>query len=550
MLTLDYTNCLADRVGSHGLDPDLMALGGDAAHAISANTARLANTRGKGWERWRDLPFDPMRGEHVRAIKAIVDQRKGKFDNLVVLGIGGSALGNIALQAALNSPLYNLLPSSGGTGVPPVQSLAGGTGVPPVSASAGGTGVPPVHSAPGGTGVPPVHSRPGPRLFVIDNVDPAYFSSILDFCNAQPGGLKSTLFNVISKSGETAETAAQFMIIRDKLKHALGAAYADNIVAITDPKKGTMRTICDAEKYATLPVPDGVGGRFSVLSPVGLFSAAMCGIDIEALLNGAADMDRRCSSTDIRDNPAAVLAYLLVELGTTKGKPNHVLMPYANQLYLLADWYRQLWAESLGKQFDKNRDEVFAGFTPIKALGATDQHSQIQLYREGPNDKVIGFVEVESFSSPSSSSGGTGVPPVRSPSGGTGVPPVQSSRTQPFDVQIPAGLGVDATKYLEGRSLATLLTAEKRATEYACVESQRPNFTLRFPRVDAYHVGQFIQLWQVATAYAGLMLNIDAYDQPAVELGKQATFGLMGRKGFEEHRRAVESMFAKGRRTV
>jgi glucose-6-phosphate isomerase len=511
MLTLDYTNCLADRVGSHGLDPDRLALGGDAAQAITANTARLANSRGKGWERWRDLPFDPLRAEHLRAIKTIVDQRKGRFDNLVVLGIGGSALGNIALQSALNSPTYNLLPSTD----------ARGAGVPPASSASS--------------------FRPGPRLFVIDNVDPNYFSSILDFCQSQPGtsggGLKSTLFNVISKSGETAETAAQFMIIRDKLKHALGPAYADNIVAITDPAKGTMRKICDAEKYATLPVPDGVGGRFSVLSPVGLFSAAMCGIDIESLLNGAADMDRRCSSTDIRDNPAAVLAYLLVELGTSTGKPNHVLMPYANQLYLLADWYRQLWAESLGKQYDKNRDEVFAGFTPIKALGATDQHSQIQLYREGPNDKVIGFVEVESFSSPT-------------PSRGAGVPPASPASLSSFDVPIPAGLGVDATKYLEGRSLATLLTAEKRATEYACVESQRPNYTLRFPRVDAYHVGQFIQLWQVATAYAGLMLNIDAYDQPAVELGKQATFGLMGRKGYEDHRKAVESMFAKGRRTV
>ena len=495
MLTLDYTNCLADRVGSHGLDPDRLATGGDAAQAITANTARLAGTRGRGWERWRDLPFDPMRGEHVRAVKAIAEQRRGRFDNLVVLGIGGSALGNIALQAALNSPTYNLLGSS---------------------------------------------ARPGPRLFVIDNVDPAYFSSILDFCESASGGggLKKTLFNVISKSGETAETAAQFMIIRDKLKHALGSVYAEHIVAITDPGKGTMRSICDAEKYATLPVPDGVGGRFSVLSPVGLFSAAMCGIDIESLLNGAADMDRRCSSTDIRDNPAAVLAYLLVELGTTKGKPNHVLMPYANQLYLLADWYRQLWAESLGKQFDKNRDEVFAGFTPIKALGTTDQHSQVQLYREGPNDKVIGFVEVEAFSALGGPAPGGS--PLRGGSAGSPA----------FDIPLPGGLNVDATRYLEGSTLTRLLTAEKRATEYACVESQRPNYTLRFPRVDAYHVGQFIQLWQVATAYAGLMLNIDAYDQPAVELGKQATFGLMGRKGYEAHRKAVEGMFAKDRRTV
>lgn len=476
MLTLDFSNCLEDRVGQHGLDEARIAKGSDADLAIAALTAKLAKSRGTGWERWRELPFEPVRSRHVGDAKKIVEacgggKPNGKFESMLVLGIGGSALGNIALHSALNSPTYNFLPPS---------------------------------------------TRPGPRLFVVDNVDPVLFASVLDACEAQPGGLSRTLVNVVSKSGETAETAAQFMILRDRLKKALGDSYANNIVAITDPAKGTMRQICDAEKYATLPVPDGVGGRFSVLSPVGLFSAAMCGIDIDALLNGAADMDRRCSTQNLVDNPAAMLAFLLVELGTRKGKTNHVLMPYSNQLYSIADWYRQLWAESLGKQHDKQGDEAFTGFTPIKALGATDQHSQIQLYREGPNDKVIGLMEVERFSR---------------------------------DVQIPSGLGIDATKYLEGSTLQTLLNAEKRATEFALLESQRPNYTLRFPQIDAYHVGQFIQLWQVATAYAGLLLNIDAYDQPAVELGKQATFGLMGRKGYEHFKAEVDSTL-KASRTV
>ena len=249
-------------------------------------------------------------------------------------------------------------------------------------------------------------------------------------------------------------------------------------------------------------VPDGVGGRFSVLSPVGLFSAAMCGIDIDALLDGAAAMDARCSREQLLKNPAAMLALLLVELGQSKGKTNHVLMPYSNALYLLADWYRQLWAESLGKERNTQGEQVFAGFTPIKALGATDQHSQIQLYREGPHDKVIGLVAVDDF--------------------GT-------------DVAIPTGLGVEALSYLEGKSMASLLNAERKATEYALVESMRPNYTITFPKIDAYHVGEFVMLWQVATAYAGLLIGVDAYDQPAVELGKQATFGLMGRKGYGEH---------------
>ncbi len=460
MLTLQFANCLSDRVGEHGIDPAKLDPGAPAARAIASHTRTLAERRGKGWERWRVLADDPMRSEHVGAIRKIVQEARGKYDNLVVLGIGGSALGNIALQAALNPPTHNLLPAA---------------------------------------------RRRGPRLFVIDNVDPTAFAAVMDVCS-QDGGLARTMFNVVSKSGETAETAAQFMIVREMLRGALGDHHARHVVAITDPAKGTMRQICEREGYVMLPVPDGVGGRFSVLSPVGLFSAAMCGINIEAMLDGAKAMDARCSDERLNANPAAMLATLLVELGTNLGKPNHVLMPYSNSLYLLADWYRQLWAESLGKEKDLGGRQVFAGFTPIKALGATDQHSQVQLYREGPNDKVLGLVEVESFDR---------------------------------EVEIPGGLGVDAIGYLEGKTLGGLLNAERRATEYALVASQRPNYTITFPKIDETHVGEFVMLWEVATAYAGLLLNIDAYDQPAVELGKQATFGLMGRNGYERFQSQV-----------
>ncbi|MFG0260711.1 MAG: glucose-6-phosphate isomerase [Phycisphaerales bacterium JB041] len=467
MLTLDYANCLSPRVGDHGLDPDRLSAGSEFAEAAAHLTDRLAKSRGTGWEKWRDLAKGPTREAHVKAVREIAGKCEGRFDNLVVLGIGGSALGNIALQSALHPATYNLQPNE---------------------------------------------TRGTPRVFVVDNVDPAYFQSVIDTCRTL-GGLERTLFNVVSKSGETAETASQFMTIRALLKDVLGSTFKDNIVAITDPSKGTMRQICDTDGYATLPVPEGVGGRFSVLSPVGLFSAAMAGIDIDALLDGADAMDKRCSSPDLSQNPAAMLATLLVDLGLRKGKTNHVLMPYCNGLYLLADWFRQLWAESLGKRESLDGETVYAGFTPIKALGTTDQHSQVQLYREGPNDKVFGLIKVEDFGEQ--------------------------------DFNIPTGLGVDAIKYLEGKSMAGLLNAELRATEYALVESLRPNFTLTFPRVDAHHVGEFIMLWEIVTAYAGLMLNIDAYDQPAVETGKQATFGLMGREGYGEWKTKVDEALAE-----
>ncbi len=464
MLSMHYANCLSDRVGEHGLDAASVGAGSDAAKRAAEMTRSLDSTRGKDWERWRMLPFDPMRQEHVGAIRPLVERLRPGCENLVVLGIGGSALGNIALQSALNPTTYNLMPNG---------------------------------------------ARPGPRLFVVDNVDPAHLGAVMALVKQSDPKFERTVFNVISKSGETAETAAQFMLVRHTLIEALGKdKHAARIVAITDPAKGTMRKICDANGYVTLPVPDGVGGRFSVLSPVGLFSAAMCGIDIDALLDGAAAMDERCRNADFLMNPAAILATLLIRLGREKGKVAHVMMPYSNQLYLLADWYRQLWAESLGKRVDKQGKEVFAGFTPIKALGTTDQHSQVQLYREGPNDKVFVLVDVQEFGRD--------------------------------DVQIPRGLGVEAVEYLEGATFGKLLNAEKRATEYALVESKRPNLTITFPKLDAAHVGQFIALWEIATSYSGLMLNIDAYDQPAVETGKVATFGLMGRKGYEEWKAKVD----------
>ncbi len=460
-LQLRYANCLTSRVGNtHGITPDDLQ---NASTQIKTLTKQLAQMRASGEIRWRDLPFNPMRDEHITGIKTAAERVHDHCSapgldgvkHLIVLGIGGSALGNIALQAALKPWTHNMRSEE---------------------------------------------SRRGPALYVLDNVDPQFVSRAMKHIEEFDPGLKHTVLNVVSKSGETAETASQFMIFQNWLKQHLGDDYANHVVAITDPKQGTMRSIVDREGFAALPVPDGVGGRFSVLSPVGLFSASMCGIDIDELLDGAAAMDERCQSEDITKNPAAMLAYLLITF-TKRGKPNHVLMPYANALYSLADWYRQLWAESLGKKVDLQGNEIYAGATPIKALGTTDQHSQVQLYREGPNDKVIGFMEVSNFG---------------------------------YDITIPSGVNVDNLQYLEGKKMSELLTAEKRATEFALAESMRPNFTITFPEISAHTVGQFIQLWQVATAYAGLMLNINAYDQPAVETGKLATFGLMGRKGYED----------------
>ncbi len=430
----------------------------NAAPAIEAAYAAVMDQIRAGKLGYAKLP---TRRDYRDQVMELAERyRSNKPSDLVVLGIGGSALGNIALHTALNKNTYNYVGN---------------------------------------------RTTGRVRLWVLDNVDPSLVGETLKFITRR---IKTTVFNIISKSGETAETASQFMLVRDLLEYRGGPDYAKRVVVTTDSEKGMMHDIAKTEGYAMLPIPDDVGGRFSVLSPVGLFSAAMTGIDIDALLDGAAAMKRHIESTEWRHNPACILAAIKYICFTAKGKPIHVMMPYSNHLYPLADWYRQLWAESLGKRFDRDGREVMVGPTPIKALGATDQHSQIQLYREGPNDKLVVFLEV---------------------------------RKHPKDIRMPNDFeNVPGLSYLRKARISQLLTAEKRATEYALADSDRPSVTIKFDMITPKTVGQFIYLYEFTTSLMGELLNINAYDQPAVELGKKATFALMGREGYEDFARKIQ----------
>jgi len=447
-IKLYYKNVTSDVIGSQqGItDTQFKAL----AEKTSPLIQQLKQQRKAGQIPYRDLPFNDQIATQV---KQLADELKDNCENLVVLGIGGSALGNIALQTALNPYMYNLDESQ----------------------------------------------RKGPRLFVFDNVDPAQLTSFLEWLSTR---LDRTIINVISKSGRTAETASQFLIIRKLLLDKLGpAGFRKQMVATTDPKQGTLRKIAAEADLRCLEVPDGFGGRFSVLSAIGLFRAAMCGIDIDSLLQGARDMDACVSDEDFCANPAAINAAINYHF-YNQGKKNSVMMPYSYALKDLADWFRQLWAESLGKAKDLTGNEVHVGPTPIKALGTTDQHSQVQLYREGPNDKLFTFLEVNNFDK---------------------------------DLKIgPAPDVAPELGFLAGADLSTLLNCEKKATEYALLKNQRPCLTVLFDSVNAYNVGQFIYLYEVTTSFAGALFGINPYDQPAVELGKDATFALMGRDGFED----------------
>jgi glucose-6-phosphate isomerase len=447
-IRLYWKNATAAAVGDqHGIaEGDLKQL----APRIKTITRHFHDERKAGRLNYRNLPYDD---DITDAIHREVEHFRDRCEILVILGIGGGALGSVALQNALNPYTYNLMSD---------------------------------------------RTRPGPQVFVVDNVDPDQVKSLLELVAAKA---KKTVINVISKNGETVETAAQFFLFRDLLQSKLGKKFNENVIATTDPDTGVLRQLAKQEGYRTLDVPAGVVGRFGILSAVGLFGAALTGIDIDAIHAGAREMDKRVKEGDLLTNPAAMIAaihYLLL----AKGKSISVLMPYSTALASFGDWLGQLMAESLGKRDSKAKKGVYAGITPISARGTTDQHSQIQLYREGPFDKLITLVEVERFGS---------------------------------KLAISAGMkDIPNLGHLVGSNLQTLINSEKLATEYALLESHRPTMTLLLPQISPEVVGQFIYLYETAVSYLAALLEVDAYSTPAVQLGKEGASALMGDKAYAD----------------
>lgn len=442
-ITFDFGNMFADRVGSHGLAADAVA--SSASVLPQVHKALLEKRPAMAW---RDLPYQPA--AVLDKIKAAGEEIRGSFDTLVILGIGGSALGSKALLSACAGPYYQLLRGT----------------------------------------------QKGCRVLVEDNVDPDRMNSLLDAVD-----LERTAFHVISKSGNTVETMSQFIIVLELLHRRLGADWQKHLYITTDKSSGILKRLADANGWDTFTVPEGVGGRFSVFCPVGLLTAAAAGLDIDALLAGCAEMDKACSRPELADNPAYMYA-LLYTMAMAQGVNISVVMPYVDALAPTAEWYCQLWAESLGKRQDLAGRTVHAGQTPVRALGVTDQHSQIQLYTEGPFDKIISFLGVREF---------------------------HSSLTIPA-----APLDMPELAYLYGHSLNELIEAERRATVYAVTRAGKMNNSIILDKLDEFSFGGLLYFFEVATAAAGELLQIDAFDQPGVEEGKKATFALMGRAGYEE----------------
>lgn len=459
-LMFDFTNLTDGAVGEHGIPDRLIDSLSERTRTIHEN---LQNRRTIGMLPFRDLPY-----EDVNDIISYADRTQEKYENFINVGIGGSALGAQALVMALCHPYHNLLKKRKSNGM---------------------------------------------RMFFADNIDPDFLTGMFDL--TEP---KKTLFNIITKSGSTAETMSTFLLAKSFLEKNIGSAWREHVVITTDREKGDLRKIAAQEQITSFVVPDGVGGRFSVLTPVGLLPAACAGIDIRELLYGAMTMDRRLESAKIMDNPVYLYSMYQYLLDRESGKKISVMMPYSSGLYGLADWYRQLWAESLGKRFDLDGHEVHVGPTPVKALGVTDQHSQVQLYVEGPFDKVFTILAVESF-----------------------------RNNLPIE---PAYRGMSSLDYLAGRSMAELMEAERLGTVYALTKNMRPNMTITFPEVTPRTVGEFLYAFEVAIVFSGGLYNIDPLDQPGVEAGKIAAFALMGRPGYEDGASEIKSGLSVNKKYV
>ncbi len=453
-LRFDFNNMMSEYVGKEqGITKAQLKANSELCKKAFET---VQENRGKGMMGWSELPYnqDQVVADILETAKAV--RKSCKY--FVVLGIGGSALGPIAVFQALKHLHYNDLKDK---------------------------------------------ARKGPKFYVEDNVDPERMLALFDVIEPE-----KTIFNVITKRGSTSETMSQYLIIWDMLKQKFGERAKDHVIATTSMQSGNLIKIAKKEGLKTFYIPDGVGGRFSELCPVGLLPAAVLGIDIKKMLKGAAYIDKLCNKPDYTKNPAMAFA-ILQYLAFNQGKNVSVMMPYADSLKYMADWYCQLWAESLGKAVKKDGSPAFVGQTPVKSLGVTDQHSQVQLYTEGPFDKVVTFIAVDGYRG---------------------------------SVTIPDGCEeFPNVNFLCGHTLNELIDTERRATEYALTKKQRLNNTIYLPEVNEFTLGEFMFMLELATAYIGEMFGIDTYDQPGVEEGKNATYAMFGRVGYEEKRKELES---------
>jgi glucose-6-phosphate isomerase len=417
----DIEGCLAETIGEAGLEAD------ELEAALARGEPALERLRDRHNEGSLPLLLLPARRDDLAELGALAGEFRRRFDHVLVLGIGGSSLGGQTVMALADQ------------------------------------------------GFGP---RPGaPRLHFMENIDPASFDALFAAIDPARTGIIA-----ISKSGGTAETLAQLLASLDWLRQSLGSsALGDRLIVITEPRDSPLHRLAAAQQARILAHDPGIGGRYSVLSNVGSLPALIAGLDAAALREGAAGvLDATLAAREPRDSAPALGAAIAVALAERRGIGVTVLMPYVDRLAPFGLWYRQLWAESLGKDGK--------GTTPVRAVGVVDQHSQLQLYLDGPADKLFTLVLLN-----------------------------QDGR----GAALPPDLAADRDlAYLAGRRMGDLLAAEQRATATSLLRNGRPTRVMRLERLDEKSLGALFMHFMLETIIAADFLGVDAFDQPAVEEGK------------------------------
>jgi glucose-6-phosphate isomerase len=448
-ITMDVSNVFSDRTGPNGFGRK--TLNGRIATLDKYNRDLTATPYP-----FMKLPETRFQFHEMKTLAGII-KKKG-IKNLVLLGIGGSALGTETIFNALLHPFHNYDKKVRGK---------------------------------------------KPRYFIVDNIDPHKINAIIETIRPE---MEKTLLIVISKSGETPETISQFMIFKELMK-TKNSDFHERVVLITDKEKGILNKIAKEDGYRTLIVPDGVGGRFSVLTPVGLFPAITMGIDVDTIMDGAQAMFTHIKNKTGIENMAFTLAATLYSMDK-EGKSIHVIMPYCERLSGFADWFRQLEGESLGKGGK--------GPTPTKSVGVTDQHSQLQLYIDGPKDKCVLFF-------------------------------YSAQDKRPIPDSFPY---LDDVKYLAGKDLRELFLAEFQGTGLSLTDAGTPNLTLNVEEINSYTLGVLFALFEMVILYLGVLYKVNAFDQPGVEQGKIYTKAIMGKKGLEKEHTKIVALSSLPKTTV
>jgi len=455
-MIFDFNNILDERIGDKGIP----------YNEISGYRSKLDEIKkaigAKTSNDYYALNLPQLMGKELKEISDYANYVQNNFDNFVVVGMGGSSLGNEMLHYSINGIYYN-----------------------------------------------EDKKRRYPKMYFLDNIDPDSTIKIL-----QTLDLKRTMFNVITKSGSTSETVLNFLAIVEAFNQNR-IDFKKNIVVTTDPEKGFLRKFANEYNVKSFSIHPLVGGRISVLSPAGLLSASIEGINVEKLLKGALAEENKTEQSEPLSSCAFVFPLIQFILMKDKKININSLFTYSDGLSYFGEWYTQLLAESIGKENSRNGDKINAGITPLPTRGATDQHSILQLFMEGPFDKLIVFLAVDKYKNTLSTGN------------------ILKSNDE-------------TVNYLQNKNYADLLETEFLTTRLALTSKGRPNVTFKLEALDEEELGRLVYSFEYGVIVLGELLNINPINQPAVELGKRFTYALMGRKGFDKEKEEFFHM-AKGK---